>query len=89
MGRISIYGGPGAWSDFFVVPALAATSVVGERRRGTLMLVQLSLLRRFDIVWGAVVASIAPVLFPAWVCVISGSSRSRVEWGCWWLCEMR
>ncbi|MDE0269569.1 MAG: hypothetical protein OXI96_11175 [Acidimicrobiaceae bacterium] len=56
---------------FLVVPVLAASSVVGERRRGTLMLVQLSLLRPFDIVWGKVVASVAPVLFPAVVCVVT------------------
>ena len=54
-----------------VVPVLAATSVVGERRRGTLMPVQLSLLRPFDIVWGKVVASIAPILFPVVVCVVT------------------
>ena len=54
---------------FFVVPVLAVASVVGERQRGTSMLVQLSLLQPFDIVWGKVVASIDLVLFPAgaWV----------------------
>ncbi|MDE0269055.1 MAG: hypothetical protein OXI96_08510, partial [Acidimicrobiaceae bacterium] len=55
---------------FLVVPVLAAVSVVGERRRGTLMPVQLSLLRPFDIVWGKVVASVAPVLCPVVVCVV-------------------
>ncbi|MDE0268422.1 MAG: hypothetical protein OXI96_05220 [Acidimicrobiaceae bacterium] len=54
-----------------VVPALAATSIVGERRRGTLMPVQLSLLRPFDIVWGKVVASVAPIVFPAGVYAVA------------------
>ena len=56
---------------FFMVPVLAVASVVGERQRGTLMFVQLSLLRPFDIVWGKVVASIALVLFPAGVLVFT------------------
>ncbi|MDE0267881.1 MAG: hypothetical protein OXI96_02415 [Acidimicrobiaceae bacterium] len=55
-----------------VVAALAATSVVSERRSGTLMSVRVSLLRPFDIVWGKVVASVAPVLFPVGVCMVTG-----------------
>ena len=52
---------------FLLLPAFAATSIVDERQRGTLMLVQSSLLRPFDIVWSKIVASVAPVLVPAGV----------------------
>ncbi|MDE0267683.1 MAG: hypothetical protein OXI96_01415, partial [Acidimicrobiaceae bacterium] len=73
-----ILGGEWRWmSGFFavflvllclMVPVLTAASVLGERQRGTLMLVQLSLLRPSDIVWGKAFASVVPVHFPigAW-----------------------
>ncbi|MDE0269542.1 MAG: ABC transporter permease subunit [Acidimicrobiaceae bacterium] len=52
---------------FVVVPPFGATSIAGERRSRTLVPIQLSLLRPFDIVWGKVVASVVPILFPALV----------------------
>ena len=56
---------------YLAIPALAATSIVSERRRQTLMPVQLSLLRPFDIVWAKVVAPIVPILFPTGVYVVT------------------
>lgn len=55
---------------YLVVPALAATSVVSERRSRTLMPIQLSLLRPFDIVWAKIVAPVVPILFPAGISML-------------------
>lgn len=41
-----------------LVPAIAANSIVGERRSQTLMPIQLSLLRPFDIVFGKIASSV-------------------------------
>lgn len=54
-----------------VVPALAATSVRREHRQQTLMPVQLSLLRPFDIIWGKIVASVAPIAVPAGIYTVT------------------
>ncbi|MDE0267816.1 MAG: hypothetical protein OXI96_02090 [Acidimicrobiaceae bacterium] len=58
---------------YLAIPALAATSIVSEHRRQTLTLVQLSLLRPFDIVWAKVTAPITPILVPAGISMLTWS----------------